>query len=78
MTAPTIHAVHAIGRVSLNPMTHGATMNATPMRAVSPSRGIMSGRTSSATAATAAMAPRTIIVVVARVVVVVQMGDNAA
>ena len=77
-TAPTIHAVHEIGRVPLNPITQGAAIMQAPMRAVSPSTDIMSGLNSSARARRAVMAPSTTMVVVARVVVVVHNGERAA
>ena len=47
---PTIHAVHAIGRVLLKPMTQGAMMKSAPMSAISPSGTIRSGRMSDTTA----------------------------
>ena len=75
---PTTQAVTAMPRVSLNPITQGEMMNSAPSRAVPPSADITSGRTSSTIARAAVSRPSTIMVVVARLVVFVQMGDSTA
>ena len=75
---PTIQAVQAIGRVPLNPMIHGEMMKSTPIRAMSPSVAMTSGRYSDPMARSAVMTPSTTMVLVALLVLVVQIGDNAA